>query len=260
METTLGFIDSGLCAGAQNMELDRSLAQGLLQRKHGPTLRVYRWKPWAISLGRHQDSADIDQGACRSDGIDIVRRPTGGRAILHAEELTYCFVTMARGRSISRVYCEIGEALRAGLRDFGVETTLERSQADFGRLYRSSSSIPCFSSSARYEVSWHGRKLIGSAQRRFGSGDETVLLQHGSILCGPAHRRLARYLILEDEETRKRIADDLASRTTDLSEVTGARIDPGRLAASLRVGFDHVMGGEGSILSVTASGRNDGEE
>ncbi|MDH4069279.1 MAG: lipoate--protein ligase family protein [Ignavibacteria bacterium] len=242
------------------MELDQSLARGILRGEHGPTLRVYTWKPWAISLGRHQDPSEIDQEACRADGIDIVRRPTGGRAILHAEELTYCFVTTARGRSISQAYHEIGEALRAGLREFGVEALLERSQSDFSTLYRSASSIPCFSSTARYEVSWNGKKLIGSAQRRYGSGEHAVILQHGSILCGPAHRNLAGYLVLKDEGMRERIRGDLASRTTDLSEVTGGRIDTGRLAAALRVGFDQVLGVEENRLSFTAPGINDGEK
>ena len=203
-----------------------------------PTLRLYRWKPWAISLGYNQDESDINVARAISEGIDVVRRPTGGRAILHAEELTYCVIMEAGRRSILQVYNEISRALVRGLALYGVSVSLQKSQPDFREEYRQSSSIPCFSSSARYEIEWRGRKLVGSAQRRFGSGDRDVVLQHGSILCGPAHRLLSRYLAVQDAAGVSRVERDLAEHTVDLAELGGGPVDLGRLTRCIQQGFE----------------------
>ena len=207
-----------------------------------PTLRLYRWRPWAISLGRHQSPSSIDTACCRRDGIDVVRRPTGGRAILHAEEMTYSIVMPAHDSGIHQVYREISEALVAGLRLFGVDASLQRSQPDFVELYRDPSSIPCFSSTARYEVEWNGRKLVGSAQRRYTSESAAVVLQHGSILCGPAHRRLADYLTLPDDQVQKNVRAALHERTADLFQATGDDVDLQRLEECLKRGFECAWG------------------
>jgi lipoate-protein ligase A len=177
---------SGACRGAENMCRDEQCARGL-QESRGTvfpsSLRLYRWQPWAISLGHNQSSHDLDMERCTADGIDVVRRPTGGRAILHAEELTYCVVMYTGSRSVLAVYNDISRALVRGLHLFGVNVAFQKSQPNFQETYRQASSIPCFTSSARYEIEWHGRKLVGSAQRRFGDGERDVVLQHGSILC-----------------------------------------------------------------------------
>src|SRR5512135_3130593 len=89
-------VDTGRQTGAYNMEFDESLARQLLSGDGAQTLRFFRWKPWAISLGYNQDDAVVDSAMCSRDGIDVVRRPTGGRAILHAEELTYSVVMRTR--------------------------------------------------------------------------------------------------------------------------------------------------------------------
>jgi len=229
------------------MGRDEALARKLLAGGDQSFLRVYEWEPWAISLGRHQPEGQIVAGRCEADGIDVVRRPTGGRAILHAEELTYCVVLRSDDRDVHGVYNMIGMALQTGLRKFGVEATLERSQPRFNRLYRAPSSIPCFSSSARYELVWQGRKLIGSAQRRFGSGDDIVVLQHGSILCGPAHSRLVDYLHLEDGQSGDQIRAELQGRTVTLADMINGPADRRRLATCLREGFEETLAIEGGM-------------
>jgi lipoyl(octanoyl) transferase len=236
------FFESGPRSGAYNMALDEAAARRMQDGTGEPLLRLYRWTPWAISLGHHQSTADIDLSRCRADGIDVVRRPTGGRAILHAEELTYAVVMPAGRKSILQVYNEISEALVCGLRDFGVEVALQRSQPNFTEAYRHASSIPCFTSSARYEIEWNGRKLVGSAQRRFGEGEIDTVLQHGSILCGNAHRRLAGYLALEDADILQRIRAEMEAKTTDLREITGTEVDLPRLARAIRRGFESAWG------------------
>jgi lipoate-protein ligase A len=203
-----------------------------------PVLRLYRWSPWAISLGYNQQLREIETDACARDGIDIVRRPTGGRAILHAEELTYSVVMHAGRKSILQLYKDIGNALVRGLSLMGVSTSMQRSQPNFAETYRHPSSISCFTSSARYEIEWEGRKLVGSAQRRFNGGAGDVVLQHGSILTGPAHRELARYLRHDAGNRRDQIREELRTRTIDLSSILGGRVDMEKLAVCIRRGFE----------------------
>ena len=236
------FIDTGFQPGLRNMEIDEMLARNLQNEGGSPVVRLFRWKPWAISVGYNQGTDDIDVAGCVRDGIDIVRRPTGGRAILHAEELTYSVVMYAGRRSVLQVYNEISGALVRGLRLFGVEATLQKSQPDFREEYKHASSIPCFTSSARYEIEWCGRKLVGSAQRRFGDGEHDVVLQHGSVLCGPAHKRLAGYLDLGNPALLERLQRELGSRTVDLAEILGRAVDPGELASCIKKGFEQEWG------------------
>ena len=231
-------MDTGASPGAANMEFDERLVRRLQMGAGGQVLRLYRWRPWAISVGYHQGVAELDAARCARDGIDLVRRPTGGRAILHAEELTYSVVMIAGRRSVHQAYHEISKALVRGLALFGVETRLQRSQPNFPALYRHASSIPCFTSSARYEIEWQGKKIVGSAQRRYADGEHDVVLQHGSILCGPAHRRLVEYLALPDEELAGRIRAELTERTTDLQNITGTAVDYTRLTDCIRRGFE----------------------
>ncbi|HXX63615.1 MAG TPA: lipoate--protein ligase family protein [Bacteroidota bacterium] len=230
------FLDTGENTGAFNMELDESLARQLATGESSPVLRLYRWKPWAISLGHHQEASEIDGTLCKRDGIDLVRRPTGGRAILHAEELTYSVVMKAGRRSILQVYNDISQALVRGLAAYGVETSLEKSQPNFAKEYRTPNAVPCFSSSARYEIEYRGRKLVGSAQRRLSEGDADVVLQHGSILCGSAHVRLADYLAKRAH--REEIRTALREKTANLQEITGETVDMARLAQCIRQGFE----------------------
>lgn len=236
------FIDSGEETGERNMALDESLARTLASGGGAPTLRLFRWKPWAISLGYNQQAGEIDAERCSADGISIVRRPTGGRAILHAEELTYSVVMPALRKSILQVYNDISAALVRGLELYGVQVSLVKSQPDFAKEYRSSSSIPCFASSARYEIEWRSRKLVGSAQRRFGGPSGDVVLQHGSILCGDAHTRLADYLAAPAAEARERIRVLLRERTADLRMITGKPAGMESLAGCIRRGFEEAWG------------------
>lgn len=245
-------IDAGARTGAFHMAQDEMLARSLERSPCGvgepalppqeeeplQVLRLYRWQPWAISLGYNQTADAIDLERCRADHIDVVRRPTGGRAILHAEELTYCVAMYAGTKSVMAVYNDISRALVRGLELLGVEATLQRSQPDFGAAYRDASSIPCFTSSARYEIEWRGRKLVGSAQRRFSDGAHDVVLQHGSILCGTAHRRLADYLSVPDAQTLGRIRTELCEKTVDLAEILGRAVGADEVQACIRRGFE----------------------
>ncbi len=234
------FIDTGSHDGQFNMDYDVELARNLQEGKGFPTLRFYRWQPYAISLGFNQNIADIDSEACAKNGFDIVRRPSGGRAILHAEELTYCIVMFSDGRNISQVYKQIGEALVTGLQTLNSEIVMEQVQPDFSSLYRQPSAFSCFSSTARSEIQFRGKKLIGSAQRRYpsslGQGND-VVLQHGSILIGSAHRRLSE-VIRQKGSTAEEVRNSLESRTIELQTILNRKIDVEEVASAVKQGFE----------------------
>ena len=233
------FVNSGFLPGEENMRFDVALAENMVRHEGGPTLRVYGWKPHAISLGYNQRRHDFDETRCSAHGIDIVRRPTGGRAILHADELTYCVVMEANGRNVNDVYADISTALVAGLRFLGASVEYAKSQPNFSQLYRQQTSIPCFASSSRYEIQFQEKKLAGSAQRRYARADRTeVVLQHGSLLLGPEHRRLHTLIAIQDAKVSATILEDLRSKTTDLSSVLGRRVTFDETAAAIKAGFE----------------------
>jgi len=234
------------------MEFDEALVSAFLETPaeveerpedhRQPVLRFYRWRPWAVSLGHHQREDDLLVDRLREAGIDIVRRPTGGRAILHAEEMTYSVVMPSAGRSVLQVYNAISRALVRGLRRLGADVELQKAQANFAEAYRHPSAIPCFASSARYEIEWRGRKLVGSAQRRYGGDGGEVVLQHGSILCGKAHLQLVDYLRLPGEDVRRRMRAELEQNTTELSSILERPVDPEELIEPLRQAFEEEWG------------------
>ena len=207
-----------------------------------PALRLYRWRPWAVSLGYHQREDHLIAERLRADGIDIVRRPTGGRAILHAEELTYSVVMSVAGQGVLHVYNAISRALVRGLRHLDVEVSLQRSQPNFPEAYRHASSIPCFASSARYEIEWRGRKLVGSAQRRYLADGKEVVLQHGSILCGPAHLNLVDYLRLPEEDLTGADARRAGTEYRRPVDHPGSNRRPGGARGSAAAGIRGRMG------------------
>jgi lipoate-protein ligase A len=246
------FLNSGYSSGAINMAIDESLARNLCGSGLDGIVRVYGWIPPCVSLGYHQRIETVDIGKLREEEIEVVRRPTGGRAILHWEELTYSVVLRANGRSLSEVYHRIGLALVRGLQLLNSEISLAKPDAGAVWAVRPVASIPCYTSTARFEIQYRGKKLVGSAQRRYSfvrdespessSGFDEVVLQHGSILIGPAHRRLAEFLTLDGEEQVIAVAKELAEKSTELSTVLGRSVEFEEVARCVRSGFEEEWG------------------
>ncbi|CAN5888925.1 lipoate--protein ligase family protein [soil metagenome] len=175
--------------GATNMAVDHVLFEGV-QRGGPPVLRLYAWDPPCLSLGRNQHARGLyDETLLAEAGIDIVRRPTGGLAVLHDIELTYTVLVPAALLGGARAtYRSVNEALVAGLRALGVPAGLADSGAR--RDPRHDAAQPCFEAPADGEVVAAGRKLVGSAQRC----EAGTLLQHGSILLDGTQDRILRLL------------------------------------------------------------------
>ncbi len=232
-------IRSGANTGKFNMEFDLRLVDRCNDEQ--AFFRLYYWKPYAISLGAHQDENEIDSAKARSEGIDVVKRPTGGRAILHAEELTYSVAyPLSAGLKPKELYEKISRALIRGLKLFDEkldEATLEGSQPNFGALLKTESGALCFASTARNEVKFKGKKLIGSAQRKIAG----KILQHGSILIGAYHRRLPHFLATDDE-TKLALSRELAERTTEIETILGRKISYADFEEAIIAGWEEEWG------------------
>jgi lipoate-protein ligase A len=163
--------------GAANMAMDQALLEGV-QAECRPVLRLYRWQPGCLSLGRNQTARGVyDATRTGIAGTDIVRRPTGGLAVWHHHELTYAAIAPASTFGRPRTaYHSINRALAAGLARLGAPVAIARGDAAPGPL--AAQTHPCFAEAAAGEVVTHGRKLVGSAMRC----EKRALLQHGSIL------------------------------------------------------------------------------
>jgi len=215
--------------GELNMSVDRSLREKVSANQK-TYLRFYGWTPWAISLGHSQNSSTFDKAKLEAQGIDIVRRPTGGRAVFHAQELTYCIVTPTSGPKYNRyIYQKMHEAIGAALSQIQIKTDYQRKTTNLRDHYSSGLEKACFTSSARYELTLNEKKIVGSAQRNYGD----VLLQHGSILLGPAHFTITDYMIFgeaktptETEQIKSRFNKVLRESSTDILTETGVEVDP----------------------------------
>lgn len=158
---------------AWNMALDETLLESHRQGLTPPTLRFYSWTPPALSLGYAQPLADVNLEACREAGIAVVRRSTGGRAVLHRGEFTYAVIA-SEGfpASVSGTYRMITEVLAEAIARLGVPADIAP-----GKLSRAGSAS-CFQSATQADLVALGRKLVGSAQTR----REGAFLQHGSLM------------------------------------------------------------------------------
>jgi lipoate-protein ligase A len=229
------FLNTGFNTGSFNMDYDLELVRNFLE---APVLRIYQWKPYCISLGANQDYNSVNQKKAADDGLDIVKRPTGGRAILHSEELTYSVVyPISDEKSPKQIYREINLALKNGLTIYNPlldKIELEHSQPHFPTFYKDAKSTLCFAVSAMNELNYQGKKVVGSAQRKIGH----VILQHGSILCGDFHKRIIEYLNLPFEKLEE-IKNEIDQTTTELEAILDEEIDDQKLSDAIKEGFEN---------------------
>ena len=171
------FIPYEVKTGAENMQTDSDLLDFAVQNKLDyPIFRLYGWHPACISLGRNQQDAFIDKKFLKDTGIDLVKRLTGGRALLHDNEITYSYICpvscLKHGENVMQSYVEISQILIDGFAKLGIEL-------DFGASKPVNTKFDyCMLISTGADLCYKGKKLIGSAQCR----KEGYILQHGSIL------------------------------------------------------------------------------
>lgn len=225
-------------SAAWNMAADEAMLISCGCETGRPTLRFYGWNPPAVSIGYFQRLAtEIDQDVCQKLGIDIIRRLTGGRAVLHEHELTYSLVVREDEpyvpSTVTESYRFFSRAIINGLARLGIAAEMKSPETHKGKP-RTQASAACFDAPAHYEVTVAGRKLVGSAQvRRDG-----VLLQHGSILLSLQPERMAAVLQSAQTERDDMLAQELAEKAIGLDEILGRSIDPVTVANAILAGFE----------------------
>jgi lipoate-protein ligase A len=219
-------INSGLADAATNMAVDEAILLAHSAGKVPPTLRFYGWQPAAVSLGYFQRAmSEIDLDTCRDRGIDVVRRLTGGRAVLHDAELTYSIVVNEDDplipKTITASYRYFSSGLLAGLESLGVKAQMTVPVSAYGQRKKQSASSACFDAPSHYEVTVEGRKLIGSAQVRKNG----VILQHGSVLLRFCAERFVELLRLSSTEKREQTIQMLKQRAISLEEILARNVE-----------------------------------
>ncbi len=221
-------------SGSRNMAIDEVILQKVGAGELPPTLRFYSWSPACLSLGYGQRSQDVDRDALMQWGWDIVRRSTGGKAILHIDELTYSLALPAdheiASGGIIESYRRISNALLAGLNRLGVQSQADKRVDDIKTI-----GPVCFETPSHYEITTQdGRKLVGSAQVRRKNG----VLQHGTLPLFGDVARICDALAYKTPYHREEAKFHVRERATTLADALGEELTWEAVAYAIRVGFE----------------------
>jgi lipoate-protein ligase A len=225
--------------GAWNMAVDEAILEAVGRGDVPPTLRLYAWQPPCLSLGYAQPVTDVDRQRLAELGWGLVRRPTGGRAILHTDELTYAVIApldeprLAGG--VLESYQRLAQALLAALRLLGLPVAAQESYLPPGAP--KPTNPVCFEVPSIYEITAGGKKLIGSAQARRREG----ILQHGSLPLYGDLSRITLALKFPDEPSRQVAADRLLARAATAESVSGYALTWDQAAQAFAQAFSQVL-------------------
>jgi lipoate-protein ligase A len=240
--------------GPLNMAIDEALLDSVIAGGV-PVLRFYTWRPATLSLGTNQAVGEIDPAACEARGFGLVRRLTGGRAVLHQHELTYSVIARENDPRVSggvvESYRKISAALVEGLGTLGATVSLAAPDKALLRVTSArrgavldeaeeaaeGSRAVCFDAASAYELTAGGKKLVGSAQARRGG----ALLQHGSILLDIDWEAWVSVFAYASEAGRRRAYTKLPERMTSLRHEVGRAISPGEALAALVPAFERTL-------------------
>jgi lipoate-protein ligase A len=244
-----------------NMALDEALLLSCEKGDSPPILRLYLWDSPAVSIGYSQPiEKTVDLKKCKRHHVQVVRRITGGRAVLHEDEITYCVCASSDffpylGMNTVQTYQKLSLALLESLHVLGIDAEWVKPSIN---LKSSSSPLvsskPCFVSNSRYEVTVNGKKLIGSAQRRFSYRTDHIkkdsFIQHGSILMGKGKHSLAEFLpvhqrricLWQKESSSEMMKQILEERSTNIREVLKRSVQIEEMISASKRGFGRVFG------------------
>lgn len=209
------FVDTKPMSGPKNMAFDEAMLK--TAPPGSVTLRTYSWNPACLSLGCFQKYSEVNLDKTRELGFDVVRRPTGGRAVLHDKELTYCIVAKPPHpillQKVLDSYYYLCQGIVMGLNNLGVDASLKKSED------KELSTPSCFAAPTFNDIEAGGKKLVGSAQMRSSDG----LLQHGSILLDVNLLELFS-VITSDESSARKLAEMSSSKITSINSQLGKNI------------------------------------
>jgi lipoate-protein ligase A len=237
MKSTWRLLQTPAAHGAWNMAADEAILEAVGRGAAPATLRLYSWEPACLSLGYAQPSAEIDLPRLREHGWEMVRRATGGRAVLHTDELTYSVIAPLDeprvAGSVLESYQRLAGALVEALRLLGLPVEVHE-----GAPASNKSPNPvCFEVPSSYEITVGGKKLVGSAQRRSRDG----ILQHGSLPLYGDLTRILQALVYPDQEKRQNAAVRLLERATTVEAVLGRVVSVEEAAGAYVRAFESVL-------------------
>lgn len=220
------FIDSGNCSPSFNMALDEALLDWHSEGKIPPVIRFYGWEPATLSIGYFQKvEKEIDLDAVKAHGLGFVRRPTGGRGVLHEHELTYSVIVSEEHpempKTVTEAYRVISEGILKGFHQLGLEAYFAVPRTDEERsALKNPRSAVCFDAPSWYELVVEGRKVAGSAQTR----QKGVILQHGSILLDLDEDKLFSLFKYPNERVKERMKSAFKNKAVAINEISSRRI------------------------------------
>jgi lipoate-protein ligase A len=225
--------------GAWNMAADEAILEHIGRGASSPTLRLYAWTPACLSLGHAQPFADVDTLRLRQHGWEVVRRATGGRAILHTDELTYSVIAPPDeprvAGSILESYNRLAQALLLAVKSLEIPVEMKEEVAHDSMLRNNP---VCFEVPSTYEITVNGKKLIGSAQARKKEG----VLQHGSLPLTGDLARICQALVFENEMARENASNRLLERATTVESALGRAVSWEQAAQAFRQAFEAQLG------------------
>ncbi|WP_175991067.1 biotin/lipoate A/B protein ligase family protein [Bacillus sp. Marseille-Q1617] len=237
---TWRFIDSGNCSPSYNMALDEALLDWHSEGKIPPTIRFYGWDPATLSVGYFQKvEKEINMDAVNEHGLGFVRRPTGGRGVLHDEELTYSVIVSEdhpeMPKTVTEAYRVISEGILKGFQGLGLEAYFAVPKtAEEREGLKNPRSAVCFDAPSWYELVVEGRKVAGSAQTR----QKGVILQHGSILLDLDEDKLFSLFKYPSERVKERMQKAFKSKAVAMNEISSERITMDMAKEAFKKGFE----------------------
>ncbi|KXG11247.1 biotin/lipoate A/B protein ligase family protein [Anoxybacillus rupiensis] len=234
------FIDSGDCSPAFNMALDEALLEWHSEGKIPPTVRFYGWNPPTLSVGYFQKvEKEIDMDAVRKNGLGFIRRPTGGRGVLHDKELTYSVIVSeahpAMPETVTEAYRVISQGILEGFRLLGLDAyfAVPKTEEEKASLKNPRSAV-CFDAPSWYELVVEGRKVAGSAQTR----QKGVILQHGSILLDLDEDLLFSLFKYPNERVKARLQKNFKNKAVAINELTDRKVTISEAKEAFYQGFE----------------------
>lgn len=243
MKTKWSFINSGPCSPSYNMALDEALLEFHSKGEIPPVIRFYEWNPATLSIGYFQRAErDIDLEAVKNQGIGFVRRPTGGRAVLHDSELTYSIIVSEEypniPQTVTEAYRFLSEGLLKGFQHLGLDAYFSIPDTDDKRdaLKRPRSAV-CFDAPSWYELVVEGKKVAGSAQTR----QKGVVLQHGAILLDLDEDKLLSLFKFSSERAKERMRKALPEKAVAINRLTDRNITIPECVEAFKKGFEEAL-------------------
>lgn len=233
------FIDSENCSPSFNMACDEALLTWHSEGKIRPTIRFYGWNPPTLSIGYFQTvDKEINMDEVNSQQIGFVRRPTGGRAVLHDKELTYSVIVAEEHpkmpKSVTEAYRVISAGILEGFKELGLDAyfAIPTTSNEIEELKNPRSSV-CFDAPSWYELVVEGRKVAGSAQTR----QKGVILQHGSILLDIDEDKLFSLFKYKNERMKERMMSAFKNKAVAINSLTKQPITLEEAKQAFKIGF-----------------------